>query len=62
MALKNFRTIYIHDDLDARLIKRAQEEKSSVSRLVRIALERHLADKDARKPGDKRIIAPALEA
>jgi hypothetical protein len=62
MALKSFRTIYIHQDLDSRLIQRAQEEQSSVSRLVRIALERHLAGMDARETGDNRVTAPALEA
>jgi hypothetical protein len=62
VALKNFRTIYLNEALDFRLKKQAEQEQSSVSRLVRIALERHLNHMDAREPGDNRVTAPALEA
>jgi len=44
MTQKVLRTIYLSDDLDARLLELAQKEDSSVSRLVRIALERHLEE------------------
>jgi predicted transcriptional regulator len=43
MAKKTFRTIYINDELEELLQKRAEEEQSSISRLVRIALQKHLS-------------------
>jgi len=44
MTQKVLRTIYLSDDLDARLLELAEREDSSVSRLIRIALERHLEE------------------
>ena len=44
MSQKVLRTIYLSDDLDARLLELAEREDSSVSRLIRIALERHLEE------------------
>ena len=44
MTKKVLRTIYLTEDLDARLLGLAEKEHSSVSRLVRIALERHLEE------------------
>ena len=42
MATKTFRTIYLNEDLDKRLLKRAAETQSSASGLVRLALEQLL--------------------
>lgn len=42
MARKTFRTIYLYSELESRLLKHAEHEHSSVSRLVRIALENYL--------------------
>lgn len=40
MATKTFRTIYMPPDMDKRLVKAAEQERSSASRLVRLALEK----------------------
>ncbi|WP_157493339.1 hypothetical protein [Desulfonatronovibrio magnus] len=40
MATKTFRTIYMTPDMDQRLVKAAEQERSSASRLVRLALEK----------------------
>lgn len=45
MAKKTFRTIYLSDELEEILQKQAEKEQSSVSRLVRIALQKHLKTK-----------------
>lgn len=42
MATKTFRTIYLSDDLDERILKIAKQENSSVSKLVRVALQNHM--------------------
>lgn len=42
MATKTFRTIYMTLDMDQRLVKAAEQERSSASRLVRLALEKFL--------------------
>ena len=42
MATKTFRTIYLSDDLDERILKIAKQENSSVSKLVRVALQHHM--------------------
>lgn len=42
MAKKTFRTVYWNDDLENRVIELAEKEDSSVSRLVRRAMEQLL--------------------
>ena len=39
MATKTFRSIYLDSELDSQLLRRAQQEDSSASRLVRNAIE-----------------------
>lgn len=39
MATKTFRSIYLDSELDSQLLRRAQQEDSSASRLVRKAIE-----------------------
>ena len=39
MATKTFRTVYLNEDLDKRLLKMAAAKQSSASKVVRLALE-----------------------
>ncbi len=44
MATKYYRTVYLPRDMEMKLVKHAEKEQSSASRLVRIALERFFKD------------------
>ena len=46
MAYKTFRTIYLHQRLDSRLVKKAEEKDTSASRLVRMAIDTYLNEID----------------
>lgn len=65
MAKKTFRTIYLNDELDSLLVKQAEKHQSSVSRLVRIAVERHFKNNgtdNAGASGGSDKTAAAMEA
>ena len=53
MATKTFRTVYLNEDLDKRLLKMAAEKQSSASGLVRLALEQLLEASTIRKMDDE---------
>jgi len=42
MATKTFRTVYLNEDLDERLMKMAESKKSSISGLARLAVVQFL--------------------
>ncbi len=46
MATKTYRAIYLSPELDERIVKKAQEEKLSASKLIRDAVEKYLAGKN----------------
>lgn len=49
MTRKTIRTVYLNDDLDDRLLRLAEQDSSSVCRVVRIALEQLLEINDMNK-------------
>ncbi|WP_084591012.1 CopG family transcriptional regulator [Desulfonatronovibrio magnus] len=40
---KTYRAIYLSPELDDRIVKKAEEEKLSASKLIRVAVEKYLA-------------------
>jgi hypothetical protein len=42
MTTKTFRTIYLSESLDSRILMRATQEGTSISKLVRSSLEKYL--------------------
>jgi len=53
MATKTFRTVYLNEDLDKRLLKMAEAKNASVSGMVRHALEQLLEASTIRKMNDE---------
>lgn len=61
MAQKTYRTFYLNDELDRLLVKQAEKHQSSVSRLVRLAVEQHFKNTDVEGAGSDKA-APVMEA
>ena len=63
MATKTFRTVYLNEDLDKRLLKMAAAKQSSASKVVRLALEQ-LLEASTRREMNKKVVnkGPALNA